>query len=68
MRKLLTLCWFIALVVLVSLGFKTLIWYIITPVTVTLAQLPWLEFTVNFVSVICSVLFLTLTKFLGRKQ
>lgn len=67
MRKLLSLCWFGALVGLVSLGFKTLIWHIIIPVTVTLAQLPWLEFTVNAVSVLCSVLFLALIKPLGRK-
>ena len=67
MRKLLSLCWFIALVVLVSLGFKTLIWHMIIPVTVTLAQLPWLEFVVNLGAVICSVLFLALIKPLGRK-
>ena len=68
MGKLLSLCWFIALDALVFLGFRTLIWYIILPITVTLAQLPWLELVVNLGAVICSVLFLACTKYLGRKR
>ena len=67
MKSFIRLCWFTALIILLSLGFKTLIWHLIIPVTVTLAQLPWLEFAINLAAVICSLLFIAPIKLFGGK-
>lgn len=67
MKPFLCVCWFVALLILLSLGFETIIWRLIVPVTVSLAQLPWLEFAVRLGAVACSALFISLLKPLGGK-
>ena len=67
MKAFLCVCWFAALIILLSLGFRAIIWHLIIPVTVTLAQLPWLEFAINIGSVICSLLCTALIKLFGGK-
>lgn len=67
MKPFLCVCWFVTLLILLSLGFETIIWRLIVPVTISVAQLPWLEFAVNLGAVACSVLFISLLKLLGGK-
>lgn len=67
MRVLVTILWMLALLIVLSLGFETVIWYFITPITISVAQLSWLERMVNLGAVFCSVLFLALLRFWGGK-
>ena len=67
MKTVITLLWLMVLLIVLSLGFKTVIWYFITPITISVAQLPWLQHMVNLGAVLCSVLFLALLKILGGK-
>lgn len=67
MKSFLCVCWVVALLVLLSLGFETVIWHLIVPVTISWARLPWLEFAVNLSAVVCSILFVALLKLLGGK-
>lgn len=67
MKAFIYVCWFAVLLVILSLGFRAIIWYLIIPITVTLAQIPWLEFAINIVSVICSLLFVSPIKLSGGK-
>lgn len=67
MKLFLCVCWFVALLIILSLGFETVIWWLIVPVTVSLAQLPWLESAVRLGAVACSALFISLLRLLGGK-
>ena len=67
MKALVTILWMLILLVVLALGFETVIWYFITPITVSVAQLPWLEHMVNLGAVFCSILFIALLKFIGGK-
>lgn len=67
MKAFLCVCWFVVLIILLSLGFRAVIWHLIIPVTVPLAQLPWLELAINIVATLCSLLLIALIKLFGGK-